>query len=57
MTEREFSARFDTGYCLACMVEASGVEPDARQYECEACGAHRVYGCEELLMMGRIEIE
>ena len=40
------------GYCLACGAEASGVEPDARRYECESCGAHKVYGAEELLLMG-----
>ena len=39
------------GFCLACGEEASGVEPDARRYECEACGAARVYGAEELLLM------
>ncbi len=40
------------GLCLACGEEAYGVEPDARAYECEACGAKRVYGAPELLMMG-----
>ena len=40
------------GFCLACGDEASGVEPDAREYECESCGARKVYGAEELLMMG-----
>lgn len=45
------------GFCLACGEEAYGVEPDARRYECECCGANRVYGLEELLLMGRIEIE
>lgn len=38
------------GFCLICGNEAGGVEPDARKYECEACGAREVYGCEELLM-------
>lgn len=41
----------DMGFCLACGAEAYGVEPDARQYECEECGKHKVYGAEELLMM------
>ena len=39
------------GICLACGDEQEGVEPDARKYECESCGAHKVYGAEELLMM------
>lgn len=44
------------GACLACGEIADGVEPDARCYECESCGAHKVYGLEELLMMGKIEL-
>ena len=40
------------GICLACGEEQEGVEPDARRYECESCGANKVYGAEELLMMG-----
>lgn len=40
------------GFCLACGAEAYGVEPDARNYECEECGACRVFGAEELLVMG-----
>jgi len=43
------------GWCLACGGEAYGVEPDARRYPCEACGELRVYGAEELLIMGRLE--
>lgn len=39
------------GFCLACGSEASGVEPDAREYECETCGQRKVYGAEELLIM------
>ena len=40
------------GFCLACGAEAYGVEPDARRYVCESCGKPKVYGAEELLMMG-----
>ena len=39
------------GFCLACGAEAYGVEPDARRYECEECGAKKVYGAEECLFM------
>ena len=39
------------GFCTACGEEAYGVEPDARKYECESCGAKAVYGAEELLIM------
>jgi ribosomal protein L37E len=38
------------GFCLACGAEAFNVEPDARRYTCESCGAPRVYGAEELLL-------
>ena len=40
------------GFCLACGDECDGVEPDARKYECDACGEHKVYGAEELMVMG-----
>ena len=39
------------GFCLYCGEQAMGVEPDARRYRCESCGAHSVYGAEELLIM------
>lgn len=39
------------GFCVACGFEADGVEPDARKYECEACGEKAVYGAEELVIM------
>jgi hypothetical protein len=38
------------GICVACGFEQEGVEPDARKYECEDCGARKVYGAEELLI-------
>ncbi len=38
------------GFCTQCGTEADGVEPDARQCECEACGEPGVYGAEELLI-------
>ena len=40
------------GFCLACGVEAFGVEPDAHHYPCESCGEEKVFGAEELLMLG-----
>jgi hypothetical protein len=41
----------DMGFCIACGAEHYGIEPDARQYECEACDLNKVYGAEELLMV------
>ena len=58
MTLREFKDRAhdNEGGCLKCGFEAYGVEPDARHYECEECGHDAVFGLEELLLMGRVEI-
>ena len=38
------------GFCVACGVEADGVDPDACGDECEECGAAALYGAEELLI-------
>jgi hypothetical protein len=43
------------GFCVACGAEADFCEPDAREYECESCGKSKVYGAEELLMMGLVD--
>jgi hypothetical protein len=42
------------GFCLACGQVAYQVESDARKYECECCGAAKVYGGEELALMGLV---
>lgn len=42
----------NAGFCLACGAEHGCVEPDARKYHCTCCGAHKVYGAEELILMG-----
>lgn len=39
------------GFCLACGAEHDEIEPDACAYPCFDCGAHRVYGAEELILM------
>lgn len=45
------------GGCTACgKVIEGGVEPDARNYECEHCGEKKVFGLEELLIDDGIEI-
>jgi hypothetical protein len=49
--DRHNTSLDNPGFCLACGEEADNCEPDARKYECEHCGAHEVYGAEELLMM------
>jgi hypothetical protein len=48
--ERHRMTLDDPGLCLTCGNEQTNVEPDARGYECEACGEPTVYGAEELLL-------
>lgn len=52
--ERKAMEGDGTGFCLACGEEAYGVEPDARKYTCENCQAPKVYGLEELVLMGLV---
>lgn len=42
----------NVGWCRFCGNEQDGCEPDARNYECEECGAAQVYGAEEYVMHG-----
>lgn len=48
--EHSLSALINPGFCIACGADPEGCEPDARGYECEACGESKVYGAEELLL-------
>jgi hypothetical protein len=54
----EHREEFD-GYCTHCedWTACGGTEPDARNYPCPDCGADTVFGAEEILMMGILEIE
>lgn len=59
LTEEEYihaSEEYE-GFCLACGETAYGVEPDARNYECESCGEEKVFGAEELLISGDLVIK
>ena len=49
--EREQTSLDNPGFCVRCGAEAEGVEPDAREYECESCGEPDVYGASELLIV------
>lgn len=42
----------NAGMCVACGDFQDGCEPDAREYKCDSCGERRVYGLEELVLMG-----
>jgi hypothetical protein len=49
--EERNSGLENPGFCLACGERQDGCEPDARNYECEICGEHQVFGAEEILMI------
>ena len=42
------------GFCIACGAERECCEPDARNYKCEECGEMKVFGAEELIIMGLV---
>lgn len=44
------------GICLACHETTDGCEPDARKRECPSCGKREVYGIEEALIMGKVDV-
>lgn len=46
------------GICTSCgEIRDGGTEPDAEEYECDACGKMAVQGIENAFMAGAIEIE
>lgn len=51
MEEIEAMDDDNEGFCLACG-STQRAEPDARRYQCHACNAHKVYGAQELALMG-----
>lgn len=53
--ERRITSLDNPGFCIACGAEVFGVEPDAREYTCEACGTPGVYGAEELQFLIRAD--
>jgi hypothetical protein len=44
------------GICIKCGAENSCVEPDAENYECEACEEDAVFGMQQALICGHVEI-
>ena len=59
LTEEEFMEGNEggLGYCVACGEERTEfTEPDTEKQKCEACGQHQVYGLDNLLIMGLIDI-
>jgi predicted RNA-binding Zn-ribbon protein involved in translation (DUF1610 family) len=58
MTEEEFLEIQSAyqGVCASCGEIRDCTEPDAEDYECEACGENTVVGVDNALIMGIIEI-
>ena len=46
-TYQEMVEEFD-GFCQACGAEVYGIEPDAKEYECEECGYRGITAYHEL---------
>jgi len=45
------------GICIDCGYVQYGCEPDAEKYTCEDCGKATVYGLEQALICGYLDIE
>jgi hypothetical protein len=59
VTEDEYLIHSDEydGLCAACgAIAHGGVEPDAENHTCESCGSARVFGFEQALICGFVEI-
>jgi len=58
MSEEEFLDMSNDfcGICLACQEVMYTIDPDGRKCKCDNCGEKAVYGIEELLLMGEINI-
>lgn len=48
--ERRITTLDNPGFCVQCGAESDSCEPDARNYQCDECGANAVFGAEELLL-------
>ena len=59
MTEAEYARLRDTykGLCLHCGAERDTVEPDAEHYLCPTCNTTDVYGIEQVLILGLINLQ
>ena len=55
--EYRFGQEDYQGLCIVCGEEHYGVEPDAERYGCTSCKEHAVFGIEQLLLIGRLQIE
>lgn len=57
MEELDYARSNDEGFCRSCgKFTATGVEPDAEHYECPVCGEREVFGAEQAVLLGLIEV-
>lgn len=60
ISEAEYHQHRDDldGFCRHCneFTEFGGTEPDAHDYLCEQCGEEELFGAEEALIMGFLDI-
>lgn len=58
MSLEEFKEMHDCGFgiCLNCGDVLQGIEPDAENYECPICFKHEVYGLDQALLIGQLEL-
>lgn len=54
-TEAELAA--GGGFCTHCGETTQYCEPDGRRLRCESCGVAAVYGLEELLLAGILDLK
>jgi len=48
---------FSEGICESCWETTCGmVEPDAEGYECGCCGKNSVYGIDQAILLGIVEV-
>lgn len=61
MQEHLYTAHVEAydGFCRKCdeITNFGDVEPDARNRSCDECGEQEVFGVEQAMLMGIIEIE
>jgi hypothetical protein len=58
MTETDYKQLADDyqGLCMVCGSTKDSCEPDAEHYECGCCEEKAVFGIEQLVIMGKIQI-
>jgi hypothetical protein len=59
ITEAEWLNSCDgyEGYCLVCHeFTRDSTEPDAEEYDCPVCGGNTVYGTEQALVLGLLDV-